>query len=305
MNIPSGTQWHIEKDGHSAVVVEVGGGLRSYGVAGVSIVDGYGESEICPGSAGQVLAPWPNRIRDGRYPFGGGSYQLPLSEPEHHNAIHGLVRWLRWSLVSLEPGSVTVECSLPPTPGYPWPLRLRTTWSVGSDGLAATHEVVNVGEAAAPFGLGVHPYIRLPGAGAADVVLSLPARSRLLTDARQLPIGAARVDGGELDFTSPRRIGSTVLDSAYGEVGSVVSLSTVDDSSRVEVWADGAFRWWQVFTGDTLAADRARRAVAVEPMTCPPDAFRSGRDLVVLEPGAVWSGHWGLRPTLEVADGVP
>ena len=291
---PSGTQWHLSADGQEAVVVEVGGGLRAYSAAGESIVDGYELDELCPGCAGQVLAPWPNRIRDGKYSFAGSSYQLALTEPTRHNAIHGLACWLRWSCVDLAASSVTLQCDLPPTPGYPWPLRLRTAWSIGADGLTAAHEATNLGDHPAPFGMGTHPYVQLPGVPLADTVLRLPAQSRLLVDARLLPIGAAKVTGTEYDFTEPRRIGSAVLDSAFGDVihdgdgRSVARLSTVDDSRAVEVWADGSFHWWQAFTGDTLAEPRRRRSVAIEPMTCPPDALRSGRDVVVLQPEETW-----------------
>lgn len=301
---PSGAQWRIAAADHSAVVVEVGGGLRSYQMAGESIVDGYAESELCPGGAGQVLAPWPNRIRDGRYAFGGATHQLPLTEPTRHNAMHGLVNWLRWSCVAASEASVTVECLVAPQPGYPWPLRLRTTWSVAAHGLTAAHEATNLGAAPAPFGLGVHPYLRLPGVRVDDAVLHLPARDRLLVDARLLPIGAARVDGGEYDFTTPRRIGRLALDCAYrgvrrGNDGrSAVSVSTMDKAASVVVWADGAFGWWHVYTGDSLPAERARRSLAVEPMTCPPDAFRSGRDLVVLAPGDTWCGSWGISASI-------
>jgi aldose 1-epimerase len=51
----------------------------------------------------------------------------------------------------------------------------------------------------------------------------------------------------------------------------------------------------QVYTGDKLEKGRRRTAVAVEPMTCPPDALRSGKDIVVLEPGQHWAGSWRLR----------
>jgi aldose 1-epimerase len=301
-NVPSGNQWPIEAAGHRAVVVEVGGGLRGYEVSGASIVDGYAESEICPGTAGAVLAPWPNRVRDGRYTFAGRSYQLPLSEPARHNAIHGLVCWLRWSCVAASPSTVTLECQPAPQPGYPWPLRLRTVWSVGPQGLRADHSATNLGGSTAPFGLGAHPYLRVPGALPDQMRLRVPAHSRLLFDARLLPIGAARVDGGDFDYTSPRPIGRTVLDTAFGDLErdgdarSAVQLSTGDSS--VEVWADGAFRWWQVYTGDTLPGARMRRSVAVEPMTCPPDGFRSGRDVVALEPGGTWRGTWGITPHL-------
>lgn len=292
----------IEADGHVATVVEVGGGLRGYRVGDADVLDGYGPDEVCPGGAGQVLAPWPNRIRDGRYPFRGESYQLPLTEPEYHNAIHGLVRWLPWRCVERTPAEVLLECDLWPTPGYPWPLRLRTRWSVGGDGLRATHEATNLGGTPCPFGLGAHPYLRLPGTDVARTVLRVPALNRLLTDGRNLPIGAAKVAAGEFDYTEPRSIGSAVLDTGFGDPDrdadghATVTLSTMDGRTSIVVWADEAFGWWQVFTGDTLPGGRQRRSVAVEPMTCPPDALRSGRDVVVLEPGQTWRGSWGIAP---------
>ena len=283
-------------------MVEVGGGLRAYRAGGVDYIDGYGADEVCAGSAGQVCAPWPNRIRDGRYTFAGRTRQLPLTEPERCNAIHGLVNWLPWRLESRAADSVTVCCELPAQPGYPWPLLLRTRWRVGADGLRVSHEATNRGGSAAPFGLAAHPYLQLPGVPVDDLLLRVPARSRLLVDGRMLPIGAAKVRGGEYDFTRPRRIGTATLDTTFGTVDrdpdgtSSVTMSSADGSAGVSVWADRAFRWWRIFTGDTLSGHRRRRSVAVEPMTCPPDAFRSRRDLILLEPGQPWRAEWGIRP---------
>ncbi|MFI7425983.1 aldose 1-epimerase family protein [Micromonospora sp. NPDC049836] len=298
---PSGTQWTIAADGHEAVVVEVGGGLRTYRQDGVDHVDGYAEDEICAGSAGQILAPWPNRIRDGVYRFGDRSYQLDLTEPARHNAIHGLVNWAAWQLVEAAPDAVTLGYDLPPTPGYPWALRLRTRWSVGADGLRAEHEVTNLSGEPAPFGFSVHPYLRLPKAAVDEVSMRVPGRNRVLLDSRLLPVAATEVAGTEYDFTEPRVIGAAVLDLAFGDLvrdadgGSSVTLAA-PDGSAVHIWADQAFGWWQVFTGDTLTGERYRRSVAVEPMTCPADAFRSGRDLIILEPEQTWRGAWGIRP---------
>lgn len=299
---PSGAQWTISAAGHEAVVVEVGGGLRTYRRDGVDYLDGYAADEICPGCAGQVLAPWPNRIRDGEYTFDGRPFSLPLTEPSRHVAIHGLVNWVAWRLVEQADDAVTVEHELPPHPAYPWALRLRTRWSVGADGLRAEHEVTNLAAEAAPFGFSVHPYLRVPGVAVDDVVLRVPARSRLVTDDRLLPIGATPVAGTEYDWTEPRPIGEAVLDATFGDVvrdadgGSAVTLAAPDGAATVRLWADAEFHWWQVFTGDALTGDRHRRSVAVEPMTCPPDAFRSGRDLVTLSPGQTWRGVWGVRP---------
>lgn len=297
----SGAQWTIAAEGHEAVVVEVGGGLRHYRWQGVDYVAGYGDDELPPGCAGQILAPWPNRIRDGRYSFGDRQFQLSITEPIRNNAIHGLVNWQPWTLAEQAPDAVTIECAMPAQPGYPWPLHLRAHWQVGAGGLRVTHSVTNVSREPCPFGFSVHPYLTLPGVRADDMLLHVPARSRVLVDGRLLPIGAQKVSGTEFDFTEPRRIGSTVLDTAFGDVerdstgGSTVELS-VPAGDRVAIWGDQQFGWWQVFSSDTLTGDRFRKAVAIEPMTCPPDAFRSGRGLIVLEPGQTWTGSWGITP---------
>jgi aldose 1-epimerase len=298
----SGSQWSIEADGHRAVVVEVGGVLRAYSAGDDRILDGFEADEMSPASAGQVLAPWPNRIRDGEYTFEGQTHQLALTEPARHNAIHGLTNWARWTLVEQTPGSVTVEFDLPAQVGYPWWLRLRTRWTVSADGLRCDQEVVNNSATNAPWGYSVHPYLQLTGVAVNDILLHVPAHSRILADARLLPIGAVKVAGSEYDYTEPRRIGDAVLDATFGEVDhdadgrTQVTIADPNSDAKVTVWADEKFKYWQIFTGDTLQGERFRRSVAIEPMTCPPDAFRTGRDLIVLPPGQTWSGSWGIKP---------
>ncbi|MFI5934941.1 aldose 1-epimerase family protein [Actinoplanes sp. NPDC051494] len=298
----SGTQWTIEADGHRATVAEVGGVLRGYSVGEREVLDGFGPDVITPASAGTLLAPWPNRIRDGAYSFGGTDYQLPLTEPARHNAIHGLVNWSRWKLADQAKDSVTLEYDLPAQVGYPFPLTLRTRWSISADGLRSDQEVTNTGDTDAPWGFSVHPYLQLPGVAVDDILLRVPGRSKILADARLLPIGAVKVTGTEFDYTEPRRIGTAVLDTTWGDLvaeedgGSSVTIAAPGDGGSVTVWGDESFKWWQVFTGDTLHGERFRRSVAIEPMTCPPDAFRSGRDLIVLAPGTTWRASWGVRP---------
>jgi aldose 1-epimerase len=298
----SGTQWAIEAEGHRATVAEVGGVLRGYAAGDREILDGFGTDELSPGSAGQVLAPWPNRIRDGHYTFEGSAYQLPLTEPARHNAIHGLTNWVRWRLADQSADAVTLEYDLPPQVGYPWSLMLRTSWSVSAGGLRCDQQVTNTSATNAPWGYSVHPYLQLSGVAVDDILLRVPGRIRVLADNRLLPIGAVKVAGSEYDFIEPRRIGNAVLDTTFGDIehdadgGSSVTVAAPSGDASVTVWGDASFHWWQIFTGDTLHGERHRRSVAIEPMTCPPDAFRSGRDLVVLTPGQTWSASWGVRP---------
>ena len=122
---PSGEQVEIAFADQIVVVVEVGGGLRSYTVAGFDVLDGYGADEMCTSGRGQMLMPWPNRIEDGSYEFDGKSRQLALTEPENGNAIHGLVRWAAWSVAEREDDRAVMDHVLHPHPGYPYSLAMR------------------------------------------------------------------------------------------------------------------------------------------------------------------------------------
>src|SRR5262252_10827573 len=116
---PSGEQIEITVGDQRAVVVEIGGGLRSYSAGGRDLVDGYGANEMSSSGRGQALIPWPNRLEDGSYEFDGRRHQLPLNEPEHCNAIHGLVRWSTWTATERQPHQVVMEHILYPQPGLP------------------------------------------------------------------------------------------------------------------------------------------------------------------------------------------
>ncbi|HEX3948174.1 MAG TPA: hypothetical protein VHW47_10735, partial [Acidimicrobiales bacterium] len=230
--------------------------------------------------------------------------QAALDEPELRNAIHGLVRWLPWRLDSHAQNVLSLTCPVRPTPGYPFSLDLAVEYRLGRDGLAVTTTATNPGDQALPFGLGFHPYLTVGGDRIDSALLRLPATERLLLDGRALPTGQTQpVVGTEYDFTGGRAIGTTRMDTAFTGLlrdGDGLAWATLFDpvaGRGVDLWADDCFGHLMCFTGDTLGdVARRRTAVAVEPMTCPPDAFRSGRDLIVLGPGDRWQGSWGLRP---------
>ena len=156
---PTGEQIEIAAGDLRAVVVEVGGGLRSYTVAGIDLLDGYGPDEMAPSGRGQVLIPWPNRLADGTYEFDGTRQQLPINEPELGNAIHGLVRWQAGPSPQpeREADRVVVEHTLHPQPGYPFSLALRIEYTLSADGLSVLTSATNAGASACPFGGGPIP----------------------------------------------------------------------------------------------------------------------------------------------------
>jgi len=294
----SGEQYAIAHGELRAVIVEVGGGIRTLQHAGVHWLDGYEADALCPGGAGQVLAPWPNRLRDGSYALDGVRHQLPISEPKTGNAIHGLTRWEAWQLVE-HASHVALRYVLHPRPGYPFHLELTTRWSLDATGLRVEHAARNLGGATCPFGLGVHPYLRLDGRTVDDLWLALPAARHFPTDARKLPRPSVATAGTEVDYTQLRRIGGAVLDTTFAEctreADGMARVIVGDEQGRgLVLWMDPGFGFVHVFTGDTLAPARRRRSLAVEPMSCAPDAFNSGEGLTLLAPGASWRGAWGI-----------
>jgi len=290
---PTGAQFELRRGRQRLVVAEIGAGVRSWTIGGRELLASFSAGAYDAAFSGRVLVPWPNRVRDGRYTLDGVEHQLEVSEPERGNALHGLVLQSRWRGVRTSARRVSLSYALAPRAGYPFELALAVSYELASGGVVMTLQATNVGAARAPFGAGFHPYLTPGGADVHDMVLEIPAGTCVPVDERLLPSGAAEpVDGSELDFRRPRRLGALRVDACFGELGrspagvARVRLGTNSGPGQLTVWMDERFRFVQVFTADA--------AIAVEPMTCAPDAFNTGDGLVVLEPGASFTGRCGL-----------
>lgn len=299
---PSGRQLSLVCGDQRVVVTEVGAGLRQYTVGGHHVVDGYGAGEMCSGGRGQVLLPWPNRLVTGRYRFAGSDLQLPLSKPEEGNAIHGLVRWAGWEVVDHQAERAALRHVVRAQPGYPFTLSVSVEYRLSSRGLAVTTTATNVGSDSLPYGAGFHPYLRVGTDRIDDAILDLPAALRLETDERGIPTGRQReVAGTRYDFREARRLEAEVLDTCFtaldrSDDGTTrITLAAPGERRAVTVWMDRGFPYVMVFTGETLAPDRRRRGLAVEPMTCAPDAFNNGLGVRTLEPAMSTSATWGIE----------
>jgi aldose 1-epimerase len=300
-NAPSGEQLEISLGEQRATVVEVGGGIRSYSVAGRDVLDPYPRGAMCDGAHGAILIPWPNRLADGRYRFDGIEHQLALSEPATHTAIHGLLRWRAWRACERAPDRVVMGITLHPMSGYPFTLDVRVEYALGEDGLTVTTTARNAGERACPYGCGQHPYLS-PGEGTLDAcLLELPAATRICADgARGLPSGTAPLAGSPWDFRVARPIGALgfdtgITDLARDELGRATTRLIATDGSRVELWVDESYPFLQLYSGEGLSPERRRRGLAVEPMSCAANAFQGGQGLARLEPGDSMRTRWGAR----------
>ncbi len=304
---PTGDQYEFRGGGYRAVVTESGATLRLLEFDGRPLLDGFADDELPRVGRGQVLAPWPNRIRDGRYTFEAQELQLALSEPRRGNASHGLVRWASWSVEEHTAHSVSLVYRLMAQTGYPWTLDLHVVYDLSADGLTVTTTATNLTDRSAPWAYGAHPYL-CPGTPVEDGVdtweLTLPAATRVLVDDRMIPTGSEPVSDTDYDFRVTRPVRRTAFDSAFTDLDrndeghAVVEVRDPATRQGVSLWMDAKHPVVQIYSGDD-AGDLARRSLAVEPMSAPANAFVSGEHLVTLGPAGTatqeWSASWGIR----------
>ena len=297
----TGAQHQIRAGDYEATVTGLGAGLRRLCHNGQPVLTGYQPDELPPAGAGQLLAPWPNRIDRGRYSFRGSDYQLDLSEPAAGNAIHGLTRWAGWQQARRSDAAVTLTHVLHGRPGYPFCLELTATYQLDpGTGLRVSITARNAGSRPAPYGTGCHPYLTAGAPLIDDCELELPAARWLPSDDRGIPSGGQQdISGTPYDFRTPRPVGGTSMDHALtGLVRDAARRAwarLTGPGAQVALWAGPGYDWLQVFSGDGLAPERRRRALAVEPMTCPPNAFATGTGLLALEPGQSVTHEWGIQ----------
>ncbi len=295
----TGDQFRISAGRYDAVVTELGAGLRELTHDGRPLILGHDADELAPAAAGQLLVPWPNRIDHGRYEFGGATHELTVDEPDRHTAIHGLVRWEAWTLAEHEPHRVRLTHRLLGRPGYPFRVDLDVEYALdASDGLTVRMSARNTGARPAPYGHGAHPYLTL-GRPIDECELAVPAGAYLEVDDRAIPESSPReVTGTAYDLREARPLGDTILDNPFTaltrDADGRARVRLSDDSRAVTLWIDEAHPWLELYTLDEVDAGVRRTGIGVEPMTCPPNAFVTGTDLVTLESDQTFAGTWGI-----------
>lgn len=288
-----------EADGHvvDAIVSPVGAALQRLRVDGVDLVRGAPDGPVA--ASGAVLVPWPNRVRGARWMLGGEPQRLEPTEPGAGNALHGLVAGTRFR-TSATADAVQLTADVMHPPGYPFALEVAVSYRLTSVGVDAAIALTNRSGRPAPVAVGVHPYLRVGDAAAGDLRVQLQADRTLLLGADNLPLGEAPVAGTTYDLRLPTPVRQAPAHAAFTALSAVAGrvaarLTDLSRSFAVELWADERFRWMQLYVPDRfpgLGPDEV--AVALEPMTAPPDALNSGIDLEWLAPAATWTLRWGI-----------
>ncbi|MFC7788252.1 aldose 1-epimerase family protein [Microbacterium sp. MAHUQ-60] len=294
---PTGIQIRLRRGDVTARIAQVGASLRHLTVGGVDIVPPYPDDAPAPGASGVVLAPWPNRIRDGIWQDGETTRALAITEPKFHNASHGLLRFTAYDVVEQSEDAVTLTAAIVPQTGYPYLVGTTVRYALTESGIEVTHTLINHSVDAAPVALGIHPYLMLGGVDPRELVLRLPAETYFETDERMLPVGESPVSDGT-DLREGRRLGDLQLDTGFANLrrdpdGLVRTTLSAPDGRTVTLHQGAGLDYVQAYTNDRYPGQPL--VVAIEPMSAPADAFNTGRGLRRLAQDESWTLEWGIR----------
>jgi aldose 1-epimerase len=301
----TGTPISLERADVRAELGTVAAVLRSLTVDGVALVESTPADQTPAFGNGIVLAPWPNRVRDARWTLDGEPQQLDITEVARGGALHGLLRYTDYSVREQTRDAVTLGALIAPQHGWPFILDTWVRYALEPDGVTVTHGARNLSTRPAPWAVGTHPFLRVGDVPVEQLTLTAPAATYFEVDERLNPTAESAVTP-VTDLRAGRLVGDLELDTAYGSLTHANPVNGRGDSawldapdgSRTTLWQDLDWGYIQVFTTDSFPRDGVMgRAVAVEPMTAPPDALNSGQSLIWIEPGATWEGSWGLRRT--------
>ena len=304
MQAPTGQQFVISRPTATgvslAIITEVAAALRQFSIDGVDLTEPYAEESPPPFGDGIVLVPWPNRIRDGVWTLDGATQQLDITEPARQNALHGLLRDSPYRLVAQAEHTVTLAATVFPQRGYPFHLDTTVRYELVDDGLTVTHSIRNLSQAPAPVAIGTHPFFTIGDVPSEELTLTVSAVTRFEVDDRLNAVSESPVAGTEYDLRAGRKLSELRLDDAFGQVTVVDGVSRhwleATDGRRVELWQDEHCGFVQVFTTREFPKKGGfGLAVAIEPMTAPPNAFNTGQGVHWLKPNEAWSVSWGVR----------
>lgn len=278
----------------SAVIAPVGAAVQSLQLNGRDVIDPAPLTAVNTAYQGVLLAPWPCRLDGGRYEAHGQALAAPVTEAATGTALHGLTPFAEFTVRSTTASSAVLTHTIAPSPGYPFRVRITAEFTLTEQGLDTVVTADNLGHADAPYGMGPHPYL-VAGSGPIDEWrLEVPADQVLLMDERMLPRALRNAqDEPDYDFRPERSapLGPRAIDNTYTSLtAGRVTLFSADGSQGAAVEFDPtALPWVQIYTRRD-----GRGSVAVEPLTCPPNAFASGTDLLWIEPDTSVQRSWRI-----------
>lgn len=273
----------LRSGNYHAVLTSGGAGLASFTLCGIDLVMPHDPHTLPKGYSGQTLLPWPNRLRDGQYMWDGQLREFPCNDEATHTALHGLVAESDWDILDVQDDSARFGISVTASAAFPWSFESQVHYVLDSTrGLSVTITTRNLSDTPMPYGVSHHPYLR-PGGGLVDEwVVQMPAQSVYEADEQMIPVRKHHVESFEQDYRSSRAMAGVSVDHCFTDLPhGEWSTRITSEKTGVTVELHSDARWLQMYSADAIG----RGGVAVEPMTCPPNALATGEDLIIIPPG--------------------
>lgn len=238
------------------------------------------------GYNGMVLAPWPNRIPNGKYNLDGNEHQLEVNEIDRNNALHGFAFKTEFEVTHHSENQINLASVLINPAGYPFEIFMQLQYKLDAKGFSCQVRATNQSNIDVPFGIAFHPYYPVDD----ETQISIPANKHIVTNQQMIPIGEEPNPHktfmySEVDF-----------DDCFSELERNNGIAEIKIQSReqlITLWQDQAFDFVMVYTtNDFDAAEGTKKVIAIEAQSCTANAFNT--DPPLLGPGEIFEGSWGL-----------
>jgi len=287
----------------SATIARVGAALVSWTTNGTQLVEPGHLEAVGPFCEGIVMAPWPNRLEDGKWSHQGQTLEFPLNIQSQQNANHGLLIDFPYDVVEQSESSVTLGALIHARMAYPFNVFTTVKYQLTASGIVVTHTAENLSNDAAPYAVGGHPYFQIAGVPTGDLILRSDAATVIDVNERQIPTGKSATAGSRFDMRAGVRVGDNFYDHCFtdlprDEKGLAHTYLTAPDGRGLDIWQDAEFKHVVIFTPDFYwdkSIDSKRVAAAIEPQTSGANAFKTGDDLKWLNKGEKFSASWGVN----------
>lgn len=304
----------ISFENQTLVVNTKGSGIAEYYLTKnskrIDIVFGYSKQSEFDGCMGDILSPFPGRVEDGIYQFGGGKYKLTGFELyEKETPLHIFVREEKWKIIKKSKSAIKLQFAFDKQKyakqGYPFALIYSIEYLLNKKGLNVKIRVKNSGKAEAPFGIGFHPYLRI-APKVNQIFWQVPAKKLVEYGSDLMPTGKLLdVSKTKYDFRTARKIDNLIIDNCFTDLirdknGIFTStLSDPEGKSKIQIWQDKSFPYFQAYSSDTIKQKNRRQALALEPHSSSPFAINiPSLGLIKIKPNQSFTGSWGISSSI-------
>ena len=294
----------LKKGNQRLAINQIGGGIVSYQIEGKDMIMSYEKSpEEKVGMMGDVLFPFPGRIKESKYEFDGKNYQLDGAFKKDGHSIHGFVTDKEWEVEERQENFVRLSYKITKEEyeknGYPFSLKIEIRYSLGDKGIKVETNITNTGEEKAPFGLGFHPYFTAGTDRVDNISLKIDAKKLVEFDDNLFPTGKMiELSGQELDYNQEKNIGDKIIDNCFTELNYIDGICRTEISSKAGkniIWQDEGFDYLQMYSADTIGEKFMRTGIALEPQTCTGFSFNKHEmGLKTLGPKESYKATWGV-----------